>query len=293
MARRVTPAQLRSQIRQAQQKQRQAVNKYNAAARKHNASVKRAVDSYNREVRAHNARVRSNQQRLKSEIQRLRSTSTTRYVTYQQSVVTLRRSFVSVESAVDDGRWTGGDDLLNMAEGETANSVAVLNALADEPAQTEDESVYATLQATSLTEDLIAMSPDLHDRWRGALFALSPRNPDAARHFCTSAREIITNILESEAPDQVVLEANPAADRTREGRVTRRARIRYCLDHRGIDAELVTFVEDDIDNVVALFQEFNDATHGEAGRYDLSQLAAIKRRVEDAVAFLIRVLGRR
>ena len=39
-------------------------------------------------------------------------------------------------------------------------------------------------------------------------------------------------------------------------------------------------------NVLQLFREFNDGTHGTAGRFSLDQLSAIKTRVEHAVEFL-------
>ncbi len=290
MARRVTPAQLRSQIRQAEQKQRQAISRYNSAVRKHNSDVKRRIDNYNREVRAHNARVRSNRQRLEREIRRLNSTPrTTTHVVYRRSVVTLHESFQRLESASAAGTWDGGDDLLDLSEGEAANSVAVLNALDAEPGQADPGN--PALQETSLEGELAGISLDLDARWRGALYSLNPQNPDAARHFCTSSREILTGILEVAAPDSAVLEANPMADRTDDGRVTRRARVRFCLDKRGgYDAELAAFIDDDLENVITLFREFNDATHGSAGRFDLPQLSAIKRRVEDAVRFLHRVV---
>lgn len=47
MVRRVSPAQLRSQLRQAQQKAQRAVNNYNQSVRK----VNRAINTYNREAR--------------------------------------------------------------------------------------------------------------------------------------------------------------------------------------------------------------------------------------------------
>jgi hypothetical protein len=50
------------------------------------------------------------------------------------------------------------------------------------------------------------------------------------------------------------------------------------------------FVDADINNVMDLFGDFNPATHGEAGRYDLVQLAAIKSRVEGAIQFLHRIV---
>ena len=292
MARRITPAQLRSRLRQAEQKQRQAINRYNAAVRRYNRELKRAVDRYNRDVAAHNARVRANRQRLKREIARLNSAkATTRYVTYQRSVVALRQSFSRIAASAEKGTWRGGTDLLDLTEGETANSVAVLNALIGDGATRDGSAIDVSLQSTEIGHELAEISPELDARWRGALFALNPSNPDAARHFCTSAREILSTILNVTAPDDEVLASNPGAERTPEGRVTRRARIRYCLDRRGAsDPDLEAFVEEDLENVITLFRDFNDGTHGSAGRFDLAQLAAIKRRVEDAIVFLHRIV---
>lgn len=291
MVRRITPAQARSKLRQAQQKQRQAVSRYHAVVRKYNRDVKRAVDNYNREATAHNARVRANRQRLKREVARLNSSSTTRrYVVYQRSVSTLQQSFARIDASAEAGTWQGGTDLLDLTEGETANSVAVLNALLAESDPDGGTDVNGSLQGTIITGELLQISPDLNARWHGALYSLNPSNPDAARHFCTSAREILTTILESAAPDDQVIAANPHADMTPEGRVTRRARIRHCLDRRGTyDAQLETFVNDDLENVLELFRDFNEGTHGTAGRFDLLQLGTIKKRVEDAILFLHRV----
>lgn len=52
------------------------------------------------------------------------------------------------------------------------------------------------------------------------------------------------------------------------------------------DSSLEDFVEKDMNNVVQLFREFNDGTHGSSGHFTYQQLVAIKRRVEDAVVFL-------
>jgi predicted pPIWI-associating nuclease len=285
VVRRLTPAQARSRLRQAQQRQRQALNKYKGAVRKLN----NAVDNYNRKARSHNAKVRANQQRLQREIRRLNSAAPARHVAYRRSVVTLTESFSRIEATVDAGTWAGGDEILDMAEGEAANSVAVFNALQHE-AESDPEADNDSLRVTSLAGELLELSPDLNARWGGALYALSPQNPDAARHFCTSSREILTSILDISASDKDVLKAEPGAERTQDGRVTRRARVRHCLRRRGTyDPELEAFVEDDIDNVLALFYEFNQATHGSAGRFDLKQLEAIKGRVEDAIRFLHRI----
>lgn len=169
--------------------------------------------------------------------------------------------------------------------------MAVLNALLAVPDDTATTEEVGALRETSITDELSLIDSDLDARWRGALFALNPNNPDAARHFCTSSREILATILETEAPDEAVMAADSRYEKTPDGGVSRRARVRYCLERRGTyDSGLEDFVEDDLDNVIALFREFNAGTHGDAGRFDLTQLAAIKTRVEDAIQFLCRIV---
>ena len=292
MVRRVTPAQMQSMIRQARQKQRQAINNINSEIRKYNNAVdnynrerRQAVSEYNRAATAHNARVRANRARLQSEIHRLNSgpTTTAHYTTSTRVVRTIEQRFTSVESAVETGRWSDPQNLLDLVEGETANSVAALNRLIA-PSE-EDEA--GELQASSLMSELNDISPELQGRWTGALFALNPKNPDAARHFCTSAREILTAILDTEAPDQAVKAADPNYIKTPQGGVSRRAKIHYCLTRSHIDVtEMVEFVDADIDGVIALFDDFNHGTHGASGRFPMTELIVLKERVERAVKFL-------
>lgn len=323
MVRRLTPAQYQAELR----RQQRAIDDYNRKAQQHNARVEREVREYNRRAAAHNAQVladqkrrqreiddynrkvkaenqrtnraidahnrqvRANRQRLAQEITRLESQSRRTVIPYESSVNELRVSFAELER-----RETSPTDveheLFNLSEGETANSVAALNALLAEPSEAEatDDEV-SELQQTSIGAELVDVDPDLDARWKGALFSLSPRNPDAARHFCTSAREMLSRLLETAAPDDKVVDADPACDRTPQGSVSRRARIRYCLRSTGAhDEALEDFVENDMENVLALFAEFNKGTHGGAGSFHLEQLRAIKMRVEDAIRFVHRIL---
>lgn len=291
MPRRVTPAQLRSMIRQAEQKQRQAINDYNRKIQRVNAQNERVINDYNRQVTAHNQRVRQNRRQLTNELNRLnaRSTTTTRHLTYSTSVQTLQRSFVRIERASARNEFDANDDLFEMAEGEAARSVATLNALLEER---HDESVdLARMQNTSLTTELDEISSELNDRWSGALFALSPANRDAARQFCTSSREILIGILNKRAPKKVVLEAKPHI-KLINGEVPRREQIYYCLARSGQETpELVDFVAEDINNVMDLFSPLNTGAHGEAGFYSFAELQVIKQRVEGAIQFLHRIVS--
>ena len=305
MVRRITSSQLNNMVRQAQQKQRREVDKANREAKAHNQKVKREVDKanrevkahnqkvkrgidqHNRDVRAHNARVRADQQRLKSELSRLaRRTVAIHLTTFETSVSAVQNAYERLENAADaGGLHEQYNEVLDLSEREAANNAGLLNALLDEARSTD--TVPAKSADSPLTPILHAISADFGDRWQGALYSLSPDNPDAARHFCTSAREIISGILEKKAPDNAVSDAMPAYDRTPQGSPTRRARIRYILQLKGLSQDdLEAFIEADMDNVVELFDVFNRGTHGSAGKFDLVQLQAIRKRVEDAVMFL-------
>lgn len=294
MARRYSASQIRNQIRQAQQKQRQAINKHNQAVQKYNRGVKDAVNKYNQAVRAHNARVRANRQRIKTELARLSrqpTTTTTRFVVYRTSVETLHQSYARLENYAESQRFDARyDRVLDLSEREMANSLVVTNRmLGDEHA---GDTAAELLENAELLDGLRRISPELDDRWKGAVFSLDPRNPDAARHFCTSAREIITRILEVKAPDAEVFALLPNCDTTDRGNPTRRSKIRYFLHRQGMTEDaLEDFIEKDVENIVQLFHVFNAGTHGSAGAFDLAQLNAIKTRVEDGIMFLTEIIG--
>ena len=128
-------------------------------------------------------------------------------------------------------------------------------------------------------------------RDRNSSFKKASENPDAARHFCTSTREIITEILDTKAPDEKVFARFPDCPTTDKGTPTRRAKIHYCLDRNdSVNDELENFIDANIDNVVLLFNELNSGTHGPAGKYSLQQLVSIKIRVEDAIRFMCEIV---
>ena len=241
---------------------------------------------YNSKVRAHNARVRANRDRLRRELQKLaRTASKPQYITIRTSGETVQRSYSTLENWANSGTYNERfNRFLDLSEREVANSVSVMNALEGETPENETED---GLSESEIDHILDAISQDVHDRWHGALYSLSPTNPDAARHFCTSARELLTEILNRYARDDDVISALPDCEFTQQGTPTRRAKIRYILHRRGVTDDAVTdFVERDIENVIQLFRVFNDGTHGSSGRFEYSQLLAIRARVEGAVSFL-------
>lgn len=297
MPRRLSPSEVRSKLRQAQSKYNRAVNRYNSAVRAHNQQVRtavskynRAVNSYNSAARAHNARVPANRERLRRELAKQeRAASRPAYVTLRTSVNSVQHSYSRLEARAETGIYSERyNDILDLSEREAANSAGVMNALLGNP---EDAGAVEDLTASELDPFLSELSGDALDRWHGALFSLNPRNPDAARHFCTSARELLAMILDTFAPNRRVLEAMPDCETIPSGAPSRRAKIRYFLHQRELaDEALEDFVEEDLENVVQLFRTFNNGTHGSSGRFTHAQLVAIKKRVEGAVSFLWHII---
>jgi hypothetical protein len=290
----------------AHERQRQAYNRAlrdaQSAARRQQDAYRRAVEKqeknvrdYNRQVGQYNARVRSrNQQvenqrrRLNQELRRLQSRPTTVRVTYRSSVQHLAGAYDTLERRFQSRELSEFErEFLDRASEEAANSAYLANAL-DGDADEQDLTQAEELSDATMTADLSRFSPDLVSRWSGALFSLDPANPDAARHFCTSAREVVTSILDIAAPDGDVLTADPKCEITPErGTPTRRSKIRYLLSRKGItDSSADTFIEADIDNVVSLFPSLNQGTHGVAGRFNIPQLSALRTRVESSIYLL-------
>ena len=285
MPRRISMSQLRSKLRQAQTRQRQAIQRYNNEVRRINSDRRRKIDAYNRAVRSYNSRLRSNHNRLQSALQRLaRQPLTIQFNALHQSSLSLSTAYERLDN--DDA----DPFLSDLAERETANSVSVLNALLGDDEHSLDS--VDDLTTSRMIDTLSSFSDDLAMRWAGAIFALNPANPDAARHFCTSSREIIAEILDVEAPDENVLAKFPGCQVTERGTPTRRAKIHYCLNRSGLaNVFLEGFVEANIKDLTILLNDLNSGAHGSAGKFTLEQLAAFKSRVEDAIEFICAVVA--
>lgn len=290
MVRKLSPSQLRNQLKQAQRKTKQAIDKYNREVKRYDQQVNQAINKYNQDVRRYNSRVRANRQRIKHELAKLNRQPPQKYIIYYSSVKTLHRVYTELQ---DQAQTKNCDPVYNhfldLCEQETANSLEVANVLSN----SESDGEYS--ENDQLNRDLIDkldyISPDLHKRWQGAVYSLSPHNPDAARHFCTSAREIITQMLELKAPDQAVINLIQNCDQTQQGKPTRKAKITYLLLRKGLtENAFKEFVEQDIQNIVKLFRVFNDGTHGSAGKFSFTQLKSIKKRVKDAIVFLTEII---
>ena len=279
MVRKISTSQLRSQLRRLESKQRTAINNYN-----------RAIKNYNTQVRKINNELRRNQQKIKSELSKLNS-GLRITTTYSTSVRTLNVSYQRVTDNYEVLENTNSkqEQLYDLIEQENANNLVVANTL-NNPNDTAE--IEGSLNDSMIGDKLKILSPDLNDRWIGALYSLNPKNPDATRHFCTSSREIFTDIFDNYAHDEEVFNMFPNCDKTERGNATRRWKIKYFLNKKGIELKgAEEFIDNDIDNILELYHILSDGTHGYAGRYTFIQLKAIKKRVEDGILFLCNIVS--
>ena len=298
MVRKVTPAQYKQmidrhnrEVKRHNENVKRKVDEYNRQVNKYNSERKRNIDNYNREVRKFNAEQERKRQKLN---QAIRSFNNSRITTRTTTTVYYRESVERLEN-----RYNELDDFNNRNSQQTERNSSLYE---DYPTQETNNSIQLynslngvddgdfidpqELQKTYLEEKLDLVSTDLGKRWKGALFSLNPLNPDASRHFCTSVREIFTQILDVKAPDSNVLTIFPDCD-LHQGKPNRRFKIKYILTQKSIHSEsFENFVDSDIDELLSLFRTLNDGTHGSAGKFTISQLSKLKKRVEDSIQFV-------
>lgn len=282
-----------TKLKQAIDKYNSAVRNYNQAVRKQNQDRKRAIDNYNSLVRKYNEAQRTRRNKLNSLIKNFnqrppqRIISTT--ITLRQSTEILSQKYISLKSVADSLEDTGHDNIIvDQPETELNNSIVLYNSLTG--IQDGINLPEENLQRTLIEDALFKISPELENRWKGALYSLNPSNPDAARHFCTSIREIYIKLLDIKAPDDIV--KNIPGCTFYNNRPDRRSKIKYLLSQRSLTiSQLTDFVNTDIDDLLGLFDSLNAGTHGDTGKYNIQQLLKLKKRAEDAILFMTSIIS--
>lgn len=284
MARRISTSQMKSQLRQLERKQKKAIDDYNRAVRNYNNEVKKQVNNYNRFVREYNSAVHRNRQIVNRELRKLNMQSSSN-VSYASSLNNMNQYYSRINSIYCEGADVTPEQnrILDLVEQEHANSIITANLVENDVLPEEDTADI------ELGNKLLMVSEDLHNRWKGAIFSLSPSNPDATRHFCTSTREIFTEFIEQKAPDKEVFLYNPCCKKTDRGNATRQEKIKYMMRNMEFDESVSEFADANIDNILELFHVLSDGTHGEAGRYDFKKLLQVKKRVEQGINFLCEI----
>ena len=277
MAKKYSTSQLKSKLRQIEQKQKQAVRKYNQAVNNYNRQIRKV----NQSIRNYNSSVRRSRQIISQQTVKLRSRTTVQS-NYSISTRTLQQQYTVVDSLYGEDTFVTPDqeEILNLVDQEYANGLITATTIED------DELPEENTEDVEIGNKLHEVSEDLDNRWKGAVYSLSPDNPDASRHFCTSSREIFTEFIEMKAPDAEVFAYNPNAAKTKLGNATRKEKIRYMMRDKGLDKSVAEFADADIDNILELFHILSDGTHGPAGRHSMGKLMQVKRRVEQGINFL-------
>ena len=277
---RFNKSQVKSKIRHIQ-------NKYNQEMRKVERQINHKINEYNRAVKRYNSNLRKNQSKIKSELMKFQRNSTIRVSssTYKISVINVNQSYDRLSQKYDfEDNSNRYRNFLEKIEEENANNLEVANVILNND---EINNEGYSLEENIVSNKLLNISEDLDNRWKGAIFSLNPKNPDATRHFCTSTREIFIQIIDTEAKDNDVIHAFPDCEKTNNGTVSRRSKIKYLLHKKGVnDIDIENFVHTDIENILSLLYELNGGTHGQAGKYSINQLKSIKKRVENGLNFL-------
>lgn len=260
---------------------RSQMNKIQRESRRVQQQLKNSVNNYNRAVRQYNSNVRNYRNKIQRELNRLNSNCSIKSH-YYISTKLLDETYTKVSNLFENGDIE--ENLFNAIENENANNLELSNVVLNNE---EVENYDVEIDESNISSKLINISEDLDDRWRGALFSLNPNNPEAARHFCTSTREILKVLIDDGIKDDEVVLQNPQCEKTNFGTPTRKEKIKYAMNKKGIDNSLVVeFTDENIQNTVSLINELSNGTHGHSSRYSLNQLKSFKKRFEDSINFI-------
>ncbi|HEY4310186.1 MAG TPA: hypothetical protein VGN12_12115 [Pirellulales bacterium] len=194
-------------------------------------------------------------------------------------------TLLSIEPALVAGpatEYLNAADFINATTGQLADETTPgIQIVAGERQSTLDA-------ASSLTEELARRFPDLSEALEGARIARAEKKADYVRHFLTSYRELLTQLLHRLAPDESVKAWTDDRKDFDKGRPTRAARVRF-ICRQIVQEKLRSFVDKDIPAVVELFSIFQAGTHSAASPFPERQLDAVQCRVEGAMLFLLQI----
>jgi hypothetical protein len=161
---------------------------------------------------------------------------------------------------------------------EVLNSVDILETLSanniEDDLEAEKNSIRNEVIVEGRTEEVLtnAGSGDLIQMWEGAKAALnSTNNPDYARHFAASLRELITHFIQRLAPDNEIRQWTSSPEDFHNNRPTRRTRLKFIC--RSINHDNFSkFLIKDIDSTLEVMDLFQEGTHKVSNPYTPSNL---------------------
>ncbi len=139
----------------------------------------------------------------------------------------------------------------------------------------------------TLTTLLPKLNPDLLNIWLGAKQTLESDNVERVRHFTTSIRELVTQVLHSLSPDQDVVKWTPnPIEHIQNGKPTRKARLLYI--YRDVNNDYFkSFIEADIKATLQFIDLFQEGTHSVKSKLTEKQLLTIKIKTESTLKYLL------
>lgn len=305
----MTPQQYKAYLRKVQREvdnynrkvkaaNKKAVDDYNKEVRRindHNKKVfnqrKSAIQKYNREVDKFNAEQRRRKQSYENAVRRFNSTPQRTIVQYSTSKIIqssrdLSTSYTNLRNDPIAKTYHQKSELISdWPIRETANSLDLANSL---NGHYIDNVSLDFLKQSEIENSLDTLSSELGNRWKGAIFSLNHNNPDASRHFCTSVREILINVIDIKAPDREVFQIFPNCP-LHGSSPNRRTKLTYILNRNSLTIpSMVDFVEKDVNDVLNIFVQLNRGTHGNSGKFNTNQLIQLKKRVEDSIQFMLK-----
>lgn len=154
----------------------------------------------------------------------------------------------------------------------------------------EDATLVQELTKETTNEleiNLKLLDPSLIKLWRGANEALNSSNPDAIRHFTVSLRELLTHVIHKLSSDDDVKAWSTLPEHYHNNKPTIKARLLFICRYINY-GPFSTFLEKDIDALLACIDIFQEGTHAIDAPLTMSQLELLKNRVGSSIRLVIR-----
>lgn len=140
----------------------------------------------------------------------------------------------------------------------------------------------------ALERNLPRIDSALFRLWAGANQALTSDNPDRVRHFSTSVRELMTNVLHHLSPDDKVKQWSSNPNFYKDGRPIREARLMYICRDINV-GPFQKFVQMDVAATIEFINLFHEGTHKIKSSFTEKQLLALKAKAESTLTFLMEI----
>ncbi|MFL6193969.1 MAG: hypothetical protein ACJ75H_07335 [Thermoanaerobaculia bacterium] len=196
-------------------------------------------------------------------------------------------------------------ELKSIPTAEAFTSAEVVEEIAfsarEEPTETEiEERQFRRIVLQDLSEDtsvrlevvLAGLGPEFTDVWRGAVQIHQTDNPERARYFTSSCRTLFDEVLDRFAPvgsTKAWLGELKPEDMDSQGNPKRRVRVRYMCRNLENSSGFAEFMEQDIDDVMELYQRYNKGVHRLKPSFSKEELDALKAKAAQHLLSLVKL----